>query len=225
MIARRRLVAAVCLAAALLPASALAGSHGVWRARGDGLQPPRRPTHVPEPDVRRFLGEPRQLEADAVSQRPRDACVLCRIGRALRCCARVARTRAVRALVRARARRGRIRPLLERAQLAKLVAARVWLTARAAPETGVVYQVVDTGIRCIRAPCFSLRATVVNGRRSVTLSGLDLAGAGAAPADVVRAHAQLAHGGVLVSGTIRTLAGAGGGPERTFAATRLWLPA
>ena len=47
---------------------------------------------------------------------------------------------------------------------------------------GTVYRVVDTGIRCIRAPCFSLRATVVNGTRLLMLSGLDLDRAEVPPA-------------------------------------------
>lgn len=111
-------------------------------------------------------------------------------------------------------------------ELGKLVATRVWLSAGAQQEAGTIYRVIDTGVRCIRAPCFSLRATVVNGTRSVTLSGLDLAGSGATPATISRAHALLARGGVLVSGTIRTLAGTRiADPGRTFAASRLWLPA
>jgi hypothetical protein len=85
--------------------------------------------------------------------------------------------------------------------------------------------VVDTGLRCIRAPCFSLRATVVNGTRSPTLSNLDLTGAGVAPGTITVAHTALSHSGVLVSGTIRTSANAKAGDlGRTLAATQLWLP-
>src|SRR5262249_12293016 len=110
--------------------------------------------------------------------------------------------------------------------LAKLVATRMWLSGPPGRVDGTVYRVVDTGIRCIRAPCFSLRATVVNGTRSLTLSNLDLAGAGATPATIARAHGLLAHGGVLVTGPVRTLAGAQVARNgRTLAAARLWLPA
>ncbi len=111
-------------------------------------------------------------------------------------------------------------------QLAKLVAARVWVSGAAGPVAGTVYRVVNTGLRCIRAPCFSLRATTVNGTRSLTLSSLDLSGSGATPATIVRAHGLLARGGVLVTGTLRSLASARvAGNGRTLAAARLWLPA
>lgn len=109
-------------------------------------------------------------------------------------------------------------------QLAKLVAARVWIAAGSHDGADTVYRVVDTGLRCIRAPCFSLRATVVNGTRSLMLSGLDLAGSGASPGDINRARAALAHGGVLASGTMRVVTKPGvAGPARTLAATRVWL--
>ncbi len=38
---------------------------------------------------------------------------------------------------------------------------------------GKFYQVFDTGIRCIRWPCFSLGATLLNKQRTLTLSGLE----------------------------------------------------
>ena len=110
-------------------------------------------------------------------------------------------------------------------QLARLVTARVWLTAGPGHEPGIVYRVVDTGLRCIRAPCFSLRATELNGVRSVTLSGLDLAHGGIAPATIALAHAALAHDGVLVSGAIHPVGKTGRDSGRTFVATELWLPA
>src|SRR5262245_6268322 len=47
-------------------------------------------------------------------------------------------------------------------QLARLVASRVWIAAGPGRATTTVYRVVDTGLRCIRAPCYSLRATAVN---------------------------------------------------------------
>ena len=111
-------------------------------------------------------------------------------------------------------------------QLAQLVATRVWLAAGGAGDTGTVYLVVDTGLRCIRAPCFSLRATAVNSTSSLTLSNLDLAGTGASAAAIARANATLAHGGVLASGAIRAAAKPSvSGIGRTLAATQVWLPA
>ena len=85
---------------------------------------------------------------------------------------------------------------------------------------------IDTGLRCIRAPCFSLRATVVNGTRALTLSGLDLAGTGASAVAIRRAEDALVHGGLLVGGTIRSTAEPGTGETgRTLVATQVWLPA
>jgi hypothetical protein len=107
-------------------------------------------------------------------------------------------------------------------QLATLVAARVWLAAGSGAGTGPVYRVVDTGVRCVRAPCFSLRATVVNTTRSLTLSDLDLAGTDAPPAAIARARSALAHAGVFVAGTVRSRGNSSG---RSLAATQVWLPA
>ena len=43
-----------------------------------------------------------------------------------------------------------------------------------APERGRYYRLVDTGIRCVRAPCFSTRASSLNGTGKTTTSGLVL---------------------------------------------------
>ena len=109
-------------------------------------------------------------------------------------------------------------------QLAKLVATRVWIAGGGRSTAATVYRVIDTGIRCIRAPCFSLRATVANSTRSLMLSGLDLANTGATSATMARAREAAAHAGVLVAGTIRAATKPGpGGPARTLAATQVWL--
>jgi len=110
--------------------------------------------------------------------------------------------------------------------LARLVAAQVWIAAGPSRETTPVYRVIDTGLRCVRAPCFSLRATAVNRSAATTLSSLDLSSAGASAAELRRAHAGLAGTGVLASGAIRAdskpvVPGTG----RTLVATQFWLPA
>ena len=227
MFVRRTLVAAVCLAAALLPAGAFAGATGraantatVYSVRVD-------PRMCPSPMCGGFwAGRVNWKLTPCLTGVARAACYAATVD--LSALTAPARLRAQPALPSGRA-------LVEGAfahygstfpQLAKLVAARVWLSVGAQQEAGTIYRVIDTGLRCIRAPCFSLRATVVNGTRSVTLSALDLAGSGATPATISRAHALLARGGVLVSGTVRTLAGTRiADPGRAFAATRLWLPA
>jgi len=70
-----------------------------------------------------------------------------------------------------------------------------------APATGRYFRVVDRGIRCVRAPCFSLLASVVNADKRIALSGIGL---GAAPIDI-RKRIEAALGtksGVLARGRI-----------------------
>jgi hypothetical protein len=109
-------------------------------------------------------------------------------------------------------------------RLAALVASNGWLAAGAGPEKGIVYKVADNGIRCIRAPCFSYRASVVNGTRSAALSRVAL-GLAKLPADALgRARAALAHGGLLASGAVKTEGvGKETSPGRWLAATQVWL--
>jgi len=219
---RRTLVAAVCLAAALLPAGATGGgamTATVYSVRAD-------PRMCPSPMCGGFwASRVNWTLTPCLTGVARAACYAATVD--LSALTAPARVRAQPALSSGRALvEGAFAHYASPFPLAKLVATRVWLSVGVQQEAGTIYRVVDTGVRCIRAPCFSLRATVVNATRSLTLSGLDLAGSGATPATISRAHALLARGGVLVSGTIRTLAGTRiADPGRTFAATRLWLPA
>lgn len=105
----------------------------------------------------------------------------------------------------------------------ELAVTAAWLATEADAGTGTVVLIADTGIRCIRAPCFSLRGTTVNRSGSFVVSGLDLTRAGAGPAEIAAAHAALAHGGLLAVGSVQDAAKPAGG--RTFVATQLWLPA
>jgi hypothetical protein len=112
-------------------------------------------------------------------------------------------------------------------RLATLAARQAWLPAGNAEDSGAtLYRVVDTGIRCVRAPCFSVRATIVNTSRSTMLSGVDLAAPGVSPAALRRARALLGRDGVLVSGRVRTVTD----PDprdtgRVLDASQVWLPA
>lgn len=110
-------------------------------------------------------------------------------------------------------------------QLARLVASRVWVTTAPGSYTETVYRIVNTGILCVRAPCYSLRATAANSTGSSMLSGLDLTATGAAAARIRRALAAPGAGGVLASGTIRAESKPGT-PDagRTFVAVQVWLP-
>ena len=103
-------------------------------------------------------------------------------------------------------------------ELGVLVAARVFPPVGRHVAKGRYFRVVDRGIRCVRAPCFSLRAIVLNRGETSTLSGIDL---GAAPVSE-RAKIEAALGtknGVLAQGRIAAT-GDGG---RVLRATRFYL--
>jgi hypothetical protein len=110
-------------------------------------------------------------------------------------------------------------------QLARLVVHSAWLATGPGTVAGTIRRVVDTGVRCITSPCFSLRATLVNGATTTRLSELDLERAGASAAAVRRANTLLMRGGILVAGPIRQVPDAGpAGTGRTLSADQLWLP-
>jgi hypothetical protein len=106
--------------------------------------------------------------------------------------------------------------------LGQLVAEAVFVPAGRAKVRGGYYRVRDTGIRCIRAPCFSYRATQVNGFTRTRVSGVDVAAAKATAKELARANAALrTQDGLYARGRIST--GLDGG--RTFHALRLYLRA
>lgn len=68
---------------------------------------------------------------------------------------------------------------------------------------GSFFRVRDTGIVCVRAPCFSFRARRLNGAGSVTLSAVDLAGAQPGRVALARARAALgSRSGVFAQGFV-----------------------
>ena len=98
----------------------------------------------------------------------------------------------------------------------------VYLRAGTATATGGYYRVVDNGIRCIRAPCFSYRAGAVNGSSSITASSVDLSASGANPAEIERAQAALrTKDGLYARGRFASTPDGG----RVFRALRLYLRA
>lgn len=107
-------------------------------------------------------------------------------------------------------------------ELGLLAVAVVYSPAGKAPTTGSYQRLVDTGIRCVRAPCFSYRATRLNGAVRTALSGIDLGAARATAADVAGAEAALrTKNGLLARG--RYVTGSDGG--RVFRASRLFVRA
>ena len=89
-------------------------------------------------------------------------------------------------------------------------------------EKGTYFRVRDLGIRCVRAPCLSYRATVLNGVRRVLISTLDLSAVRASPEELRQAQAALTTpGGLFVLG--RIVATPDGG--RALRSTRIFLKA
>ena len=111
---------------------------------------------------------------------------------------------------------------LGRDDLGELVVTAIYRPVGAAQARGGYYRVRDTGIRCVRAPCFSYGVTQVNGSTWTRTSGVDLAAAKAPPAELARAQRALrSTNGLYARGTFSS--GLDGG--RTFHAARLFLRA
>ncbi len=107
-------------------------------------------------------------------------------------------------------------------KLDELVLSAVYSATGDAAASGGFYRVFDTGIVCIRAPCFSYRVTQVNGRSRITASSVDLEASGAAPSEVERAQAALrTKDGLYARGRFASTADGG----RMFRALRLYLRA
>jgi hypothetical protein len=107
-------------------------------------------------------------------------------------------------------------------RLGVLAVAVVFTPAGTAPVSGGYYRVVDTGVRCVREPCFSYRATQVNGSTRTTMSDVDLQAAEAAPAELARAEAALhTKNGLIARGRFARTSGGG----IVFRALRLYLRA
>jgi hypothetical protein len=221
MIVRRLVLAAVCLTVAFMSAGAsgTARPTTVYGLRGD-------PRMCPSPMCGGFW-------ASRVNRRVticyggdvRPACYVASVD--LSALAPSAQPRVQAALGSGRAL---VRGSFERysadefPQLARLIATSAWLAAGSRAGTGAVYRVVDTGIRCVKAPCFSFRATPLNDPAAgVRLSAVDFSKLEAPPSAIDRAGRLLSHGGVVISGPIR--AGPPARPGRMLVVTQLWLPA
>jgi hypothetical protein len=106
--------------------------------------------------------------------------------------------------------------------LDQVVVSAVYPEAGNAEVSGGYYRVFDTGIVCIRAPCFSYRAQAVNGSSKVATSGVDLEASGATKSDVERARLTLrTKDGLYARGRFASSPDGG----RVFRALRLYLRA
>jgi hypothetical protein len=107
-----------------------------------------------------------------------------------------------------------------RDDLGELVVSAVYAPAGEATPSGGFYRVTDTGIRCVRAPCFSYRVTQVNGVTGTMVSSLDLEAAQVTTKAVARAQAAVeTKNGLYARG--RFAASPDGG--RVFRPLRLYL--
>ena len=100
---------------------------------------------------------------------------------------------------------GRIVPRVFRGfgNLGALVPRKAWQAATDVPFRGRFYRVKDLGIRCVTAPCFSMRADLLNTFRRYRISGLDLSRPGANRHQIYEARQAARRGDLLVAGAIR----------------------
>ncbi|CAN5196840.1 hypothetical protein BH09ACT13_BH09ACT13_09390 [soil metagenome] len=96
-----------------------------------------------------------------------------------------------------------------------------WQSVGQTPPTGDFFRLRDTGIRCIRAPCFSTRVGRIHtSSHTTTVSGVDLGSADADPKTLNRADAALRTPEVLLaSGRIAPTTDGG----RVFRASQIYL--
>jgi hypothetical protein len=125
------------------------------------------------------------------------------------------------ALLRGRLVRGTLAGPPPSVKLDVLSVTEIWLRYGRAQTSGMVFRIADNGVRCVRAPCFSLHASVLNTTQHRDVSSLGLAAAGASAAAVRRARAAVEGAGVIVEG--RVVATGDGG--RTLHASAFWLRA
>lgn len=75
-----------------------------------------------------------------------------------------------------------------------------WRPAGEGEVEGSFFHVRDAGIRCVKAPCPSIRAVLLNEATELSVAEVDLERAKASPAELERAADALANDGILVAG-------------------------
>lgn len=104
--------------------------------------------------------------------------------------------------------------------LGAIVVTEIWKPAGDNRPTGDFFRIRDIGVRCVRAPCFSMRARRLNRPFRATVSDLDLSRAMLTPEEVAEAEAALTTlGGLVVAGRIAATAGGG----RLLSASQVFL--
>lgn len=77
---------------------------------------------------------------------------------------------------------------------------RAWRPAGDGASEGSLFAVRDAGIRCVKAPCPSIRAVLVGEGTELLVTEVDLSRAKASPAEIDEAADDLLADGILVSG-------------------------
>ena len=114
------------------------------------------------------------------------------------------------------------RPFEGFGELGSITVTELWEPVGRAPPAGDFFRVRDLGVRCVRAPCFSMRAWRLNRPFRATVTRLDLRPAKPTPGQQAQAETALgAPGGLVVSG--RIVAEADGG--RLLRASQAYLRA
>lgn len=107
---------------------------------------------------------------------------------------------------------------------AELVPSEAWLAQGPNAVDGPLARIEDTGIRCIQAPCPSLRERKLNSSVTATLAELDWDVSGAPSAQISAGIAGIHGSGLIIAGDRITVTGPGGKAKgRTV--TQFWLRA
>lgn len=109
--------------------------------------------------------------------------------------------------------RGRFAPRstgVVRPELGRFIITEAWTAQSATPADGVFAKVRDAGIRCIAAPCESLREKGLNTSRSTTIAGIDYSATGlTAAAASALADDMYTAGGIIIAGDRYTITESG----------------
>ena len=107
--------------------------------------------------------------------------------------------------------------------LGRLVAESAWTGATRQAAQGTFLRIRDRGIVCVTSPCFSIEGRVLNKKKILPLSSLDLDAVDATPAQLAAAQAAVRRGDLLVTGTFGPDPGPAG-EGLALIASQFWLP-
>jgi len=107
---------------------------------------------------------------------------------------------------------------------AELVPSEAWLAQGPMTADGPLARIEDSGVRCIQAPCPSLRERKLNSSASAMIADLDWDPSGATSAQIGDALDKMHGPGLIVAGDRTTVTGPGG-EAKARTVTQFWLRA